>query len=221
MTSLTKAKILNDGTELEKTISGFEHVNRYVDRRENRFIAKILPGEFYVTRSANELIATTLGSCVSACIWDEENTIGGMNHFMLPLSEVEAEKITWGNVASDATRYGNYAMEHLINEILTHGGIRRNLKAKVFGGGKVLNQSNEVGLRNAEFVLTYLHQENLTLVGEDLGDVYPRKVLFDPISGRARMKKIQSVSNDTIAVREQQYSQEIKQVPVEGDIELF
>jgi chemotaxis protein CheD len=112
-------------------------------------------------------------------------------------------------------------MEHLINEILTHGGIRRNLKAKVFGGGKVLNQGNEVGLRNAEFVLTYLHQENLTLVGEDLGDIYPRKVLFDPITGRARMKKIQTVNNDTIAVREQQYSKEIKHEPVEGDIELF
>jgi chemotaxis protein CheD len=221
MTSLTKAKILSDGTELEDAISGFEHVNRYVDRRENRFIAKILPGEFYVTRSQSELIATTLGSCVSACIWDEANGIGGMNHFMLPLSELEAEKITWGNVASDATRYGNYAMEHLINEILTHGGIRRNLKAKVFGGGKVLNQGNEVGLRNAEFVLTYLHQENLTLVGEDLGDIYPRKVLFDPITGRARMKKIQTVNNDTIAVREQQYSKEIKHEPVEGDIELF
>ncbi|GAA6169119.1 chemoreceptor glutamine deamidase CheD [Sessilibacter corallicola] len=219
--SSKKEKILSDGTPLDEVIVGFEHVNRYVDRRENKFIAKILPGEFYVTRSHTELIATTLGSCVSACIWDEENSIGGMNHFMLPLSEVEAHKITWGNVASDATRYGNYAMEHLINEILTHGGIRRNLKAKVFGGGKVLNQGNEVGLRNAEFVLTYLHQENIDLIGEDLGDVYPRKILFNPLTGKARMKKIRELSNNTIVSRERQYSQNIQHEPVEGDIELF
>ena len=112
-------------------------------------------------------------------------------------------------------------MEHLINEILTHGGIRRNLKAKVFGGGKVLNQSNEVGLRNAEFVLTYLHQENIDLIGEDLGDVYPRKVLFNPLTGKARMKKIREINNNTIVSRERQYSQNIQHEPVEGDIELF
>lgn len=206
--------------EPSPTLPGFEHVNRYWDRRQEIHVAKILPGEFYVTR-ADELIATTLGSCVSACIWDVKVQIGGMNHFMLPLTEKESDQVTWGNVQSDATRYGNYAMEHLINEILKYGGRRRNLRAKVFGGGKVMRQLSDVGKRNCEFVLEYLNTENIPLLSYDLGDNYPRKVLFDPITGRARMKRIKDLHNDTILNREQSYRKEIIRAPVEGDIELF
>ena len=204
----------------EPTLPGFEHINRFWNRVHGIFMAKILPGEFYVTKNT-ELIATTLGSCVSACIWDEKVGIGGMNHFMLPMTDQEAAQVTWGNIASDATRYGNYAMEHLVNEMLKNGAIRRNLKAKVFGGGKVLQQANNVGAKNADFVLLYLHQENIELVAQDLGDNFPRKVLFDPITGKVKVKKLKVLHNDTIISRERNYQKTIDQEPVEGDIELF
>jgi len=211
---------MSDKPSPAKALAGFEHINRYWNRATGQFIAKILPGEFYVTKS-DEMIATTLGSCVSACIWDPESRIGGMNHFMLPLTDKDAASVTWGNIPSDATRYGNYAMEHLVNEMLKNGAIRRNLRAKVFGGGKVLNQSNNVGAKNADFVLLYLHQENIKLEAQDLGDVYPRKVLFDPLTGRAKIKKIQVLNNDTIISREKDYRRTIDRSPIEGDIELF
>jgi chemotaxis protein CheD len=204
----------------EPALRGFEHVNRYWDRRQHIYVAKILPGEFYVTRQ-HELIATTLGSCVSACIWDERSGIGGMNHFMLPLTEQQSHEVTWGNVQSDATRYGNYAMEHLINEILKNGGLRKNIRAKIFGGGKVIRQMSDVGQRNVEFVLDYLTTENIPILAHDLGDNYPRKLLFDPLSGRARMKKLRSLHNDTITLREKDYQNNIIHQPIEGDIELF
>lgn len=210
----------NGKPEKHPALPGFEQINRFWNRSTDSYMAKILPGEFYVTKNP-EWIATTLGSCVSACIWDEESGIGGMNHFMLPLTEKQASEVTWGNIPSDATRYGNYAMEHLVNEMLKHGAVRRNLRAKVFGGGKVLNQSNNVGAKNADFVLLYLHQENIQLLSQDLGDVYPRKIMFDPLTGRARMKKIEVLNNDTIVSRERSYQKSIDQAPVEGDIELF
>jgi chemotaxis protein CheD len=205
-----------------KTLRGFEHVNRYWDKARNSVIAKILPGEFYVTRH-NELIATVLGSCVSACIWDSRNHIGGMNHFMLPITDKEIANISWANrnLPSDATRYGNYAMEHLINEILKNGGSRPFLQAKVFGGGRVLNQMTDVGRKNVEFVIEYLKLENISLSAEDLGDIYPRKLIFDPVSGRAWVKKLTTINNETISQREQKYRQNIASKPLEGDIELF
>lgn len=201
-------------------INGFEHVNRYMDRPLQKFVAKILPGEFYVTRH-DEMIATTLGSCVSACIWDEMGGVGGMNHFMLPLTEQQSHEVTWGNAQSDATRYGNYAMEHMINDILAHGGLRRNLRAKVFGGGKVMKQLSDVGQKNCEFVLAYLTMEKIPLLAHDLGSIYPRKVLFDPLTGNAKMKRLRCMHNDTILVREKDYQKDIVKKPVEGDIELF
>ena len=202
------------------SITGFEHVNRYWDREREVIAAKILPGEYYVTNQ-NELITTVLGSCVSACIRDKELGIGGMNHFMLP--QTNAGKINKGNeaIVGIATRYGNYAMEHLINTILSNGGRRKYLEVKVFGGGKIIPALTDVGLKNIEFVLNYLDQEGLKLLSQDLGDIYPRKVVYFPRTGRVSMKKIQDLHNDTIIQRERQYIKTLKDVPVAGDVELF
>jgi len=206
--------------EMPPCLIGFEHVNRFWDRQQMQYIAKILPGEFYVTKST-ELIGTTLGSCVSACIWDYKAGIGGMNHFMLPITDQESGQVKWGNVPSDATRYGNYAMEHLINEIINNGGNRRNLLIKVFGGGKVMKQVSDVGKKNAAFVSQYISDEKLKLEAEDLGDVFPRKLIFDPKTGKAMVKKLRKLHNNTIINREKLYQDELQQQPIEGDIELF
>ena len=106
-------------------LPGFNAINRYWDKVNNCFTAKILPGEFYVT-THHELITTVLGSCVSACIRDPIFGIGGMNHFMLPL-EGDHSSTAWKNAGNSAsTRYGNVAMELLINNILKHGAERDN-----------------------------------------------------------------------------------------------
>lgn len=207
---------------LEQCLSEFSHINHYWDQNREQVVAKILPGEFYMTQD-NVAIATTLGSCISACIWDEQRGIGGMNHFMLPLTEKEAHEVDWGQrgMASDATRYGNFAMEHLINMILKNGGLKVNLQAKVFGGGKVLKKMSDVGDRNISFVLKYLEDEGIPVESSDIGSIYPRKVLFEPMSGRAFVKTLDNLHNDTIARRESDYRSSIDQGPVEGDVELF
>ena len=122
---------------------------------------------------------------------------------------------------SDATRYGNYAMEHLINDILKQGARRENLELKLFGGGKVMAKLSDVGLRNIEFVQEYVQTECLNVVAHDLGDIYPRKVLYNPITGMVRMKKLRSMHNDTVFERETRYMQELKQQSVSGPVELF
>jgi chemotaxis protein CheD len=202
------------------SVAGFEHVNRYWDKANEIIAAKILPGEYYVTQE-NELITTVLGSCVSACIRDKEAGIGGMNHFMLPITTSEKLKNSSAAIVGQATRYGNYAMEHLINTILSHGGKRKNLEVKVFGGGKIIPTLTDVGIKNIDFVLDYLEQEGLRLLSHDLGDIYPRKIIYFPQTGKVRMKKIQDLHNDTIAQRERQYFNSLKNAPVEGDVELF
>jgi|APLak6261669570_1056073.scaffolds.fasta_scaffold00002_87 chemotaxis protein CheD len=201
-------------------IAGFEAIKRYWDPENQIVTAKLLPGEYYVTNT-NEMITTVLGSCVSACIRDVTNGIGGMNHFMLP--ETGRSRLTTRDeaVLGNATRYGNYAMEHLINIILKNGGKRKNLEVKLFGGGKIIATLGDVGARNIQFVLDYVDTEALNLVSHDLGDIYPRKVNFYPQTGKVRMKKIKDLHNETIVLRETQYRSSIKDTPVEGSIELF
>lgn len=185
----------------------------------NCYSAKILPGEYYVT-TQGEMISTVLGSCVSACILDPIMGVAGMNHFMLPATRnaIEPKK---GN--SDATRYGNHAMEQMINSILKAGGRRENLEVKLFGGGKVLADMNkiDIGQKNIVFIRSYIAIEGLRVLTADLGDVYPRKVLYFTDNGKVKMKKLKSVHNKTIAEREDTYKREINTKPLAGDIELF
>lgn len=204
---------------LGNPLPGFEGINRYWDREHEIVAAKILPGEYYVTNT-NELVTTVLGSCVSACIRDRIFGVGGMNHFMLPASESGA----WGganDLTSTSTRYGNYAMEHMINDILKHGGHRRNLELKIFGGGQIIHSMSDIGKRNITFVHDYIETEGLTLLGEDVGDIYPRKVVYFPATGRVRVKKLKDLHNETVVRRERAYQDELVKEPVEGDIELF
>lgn len=203
--------------KMQKCLRGFNDINRYWDKTHDIFAAKILPGEYYVTTN-KEAIVTVLGSCVSACIRDKVFGIGGMNHFMLPLnkgSEVSA--------MSNAGRYGNFAMEQMINDILKHGGVRENLEVKIFGGGRVLKnmQTLDIGNGNINFVREYIETEHLKLVGEDVGDIFPRKVIYFPLTGKVKVKKLRQMHNRTIIERESSYMSSFETKPVESDIELF
>jgi len=190
--------------------------NVYYDRTFDCEAAKILPGEYYFTNK-DMLIVTVLGSCVSACIRDRVTGLGGMNHFMLPDGGGD------GSPVSASARYGTYAMEILINDLLKAGARRENLEAKVFGGGAVLKgfTAINVGERNAAFVLNFLKVEKIRVVAEDLNDVHPRKVYFFPRTGKVLVKKLMQTHNDTLVKRETEYASRLKVAPVGGEIDLF
>jgi chemotaxis protein CheD len=190
----------------------------YYDRTFDIDAAKISPGEYYFT-DKNMLIVTVLGSCVSACIRDTFTGIGGMNHFMLP----DSAKSDKDNPVSESMRYGTYAMEVLINQLLRNGARRENLEAKIFGGGNVLRSftTNNVGDRNAAFVKQYLKDEGIRVTGEDLMDIYPRKVYFFPKTGKVLVKKLKQLNNYTLVKREEAYSSKLKTNDVGGEVDLF
>lgn len=187
----------------------------YFDRHFRLEAVKILPGEYYAT-SRDMLIVTVLGSCVSVCLRDRVSGVRGMNHFMLP-GDRDRE------AGDDAARYGCYAMEILINQLLKLGAARAHLEAKVFGGGHVLGgfEVNSVGERNAAFVLDYLATEQIPVLAQDLLDVHPRKIYFFPGDGRVRVRRLKSLHNDTIFNREKDYEKRLDRSRLDGDIELF
>jgi chemotaxis protein CheD len=172
---------------------------------------KILPGEYFV-HDEDMLIMTTLGSCIAACIWDRSARIGGMNHFMLPEG------------SGDSGRYGSYAMELLINELLKRGASRLTLEAKVFGGGQVISGMNtmNVGERNTQFVMDYLKTERITVVSKDVLDIYPRKVCFLPASGKAMVKRLAAANTEALLAQDRVAVQKaIPSVTGGGSVDLF
>ena len=191
--------------------------NVYYDRHFDKEAVKILPGEYYVTTS-DKLIVTVLGSCVAVCIRDKLTRCGGMNHFLLP-----NDGSGQSGLLTESARYGVYAMEILINHLFKLGANKNRLEAKVFGGGNVLRglTLNNVGQRNAEFVLDYLHNEGIPILAQDLLDEYPRKVYFFPDTGKVMVRKIKSVHNTTIIDRESEYRMRVKYTTKTGDVDLF
>jgi chemotaxis protein CheD len=174
---------------------------------------KVLPGEYFV-HAEDILIMTTLGSCIAACLWDRNARVGGLNHFMLP--------------DGDSGRYGSYAMELLINELLKRGAARSSLEAKVFGGGQVIQGMNSggvgvrVGERNTRFVLDYLKTERIPVVSKDVLDIYPRKVCFMPASGKAMVKRLASTHAAEVLAQDRVAAQQA--VPARtggGSVDLF
>ena len=164
----------------------------YRDHHFQHDAVKVLPGEYYVT-TEDMVIMTVLGSCIAACLWDPKAKVGGMNHFMLP----EGAGDTSG-------RYGSYAMELLINEMMKRGARRETLQAKVFGGGQVMHSftTMNVGERNTAFVLEYLHTERIAVVSKDVLDIYPRKVCLFPATGKALVKRLAHSHPDTLETQE-------------------
>jgi len=175
---------------------------------------KVLPGEYFVF-DEDMLIMTTLGSCIAACLWDRVAHVGGMNHFMLP---------DVGSGMADGGRYGSFAMELLINELLKRGANRMTLEAKVFGGAAVISgmSSLNVGERNTKFVLDYLATERIPVVSKDVLEVYPRKVCFLPHSGKAMVKRLAPTNQDAVAAIERDAVQKTrKTTSVGGTVDLF
>ena len=185
----------------------------YVDHHFHFPAVKVLPGEYFVS-SEDMVIMTVLGSCIAACIWDPHLHIGGMNHFMLPEGD-----------GSDTTgRYGSYAMELLINEMVKAGSRRDSMQAKVFGGGQVMASftAMNVGERNTEFVIDYLKTERIPIVSKDVLDIYPRKVCFFPTTGKALVKRLAHSHPEALVEQERRgNAANVAKQNAGGSIDLF
>jgi chemotaxis protein CheD len=207
-------------SQLPAVAAGFEHVKRYWDPGCDRWSAKILPGEYFVTRS-DEAITTVLGSCIAACIRDPTTRIGGMNHFMLP-EDGSPGKSSWiEGPGGLATRYGSYAMESLINELMKLGARRDRLEVKLFGGGRILSSMTDVGRKNIAFARDFLKVEGFKILAEDVGDVYPRRVIYFPATGVVMLKRLRALDVSVIAQRESIYLTRLAAKPAGDDVELF
>ncbi len=181
-------------------------------------VTTVHQGDCHVSSVPDVTFSTVLGSCISACVRDRVANVGGMNHFLLAEQSGSA-KDRYGASA----RYGAFAMEQLINKVLSQGsGKKSNLEIKIFGGGKINSALDDVGAKNIEFVRQFLMDEGYVAVSQDTGGTFARRVLFKPHSGRAFVKRLDSdvganVAREEIAMARRRV---IVPAPVD-DIELF
>ncbi|MEM6465076.1 MAG: chemoreceptor glutamine deamidase CheD [Pseudomonadota bacterium] len=190
--------------------------NRYFEAKIGAYASSVFPGNYLVISTPGEAVTTLLGSCVAACVRDTRTGIGGLNHFLLPEEDS-------GNKSGFSSRYGVYAMELLINEILKRGGTRESLEAKAFGGSRVIETSaqSSVGNRNVSFVKEYLDSEGIALSASDLGGGRARRVFFFPDSGRVVVQRLPMEDNKHASDQDAKLQTHVKQAKPAGGVELF
>lgn len=189
---------------------------RFFDPKINAMVLNVLPGQFATSSKEDEVLATILGSCVSACVRDPVAKIGGLNHFLLakPTNEL----------TSSSNRYGSFAMEQLINTLLKMGSSRQNLEFKLFGGADLFQNSFKVGTNNVDFVHRYLRDEGFRVTAEDLGGMRPRRIFYWPTTGRVIRHMVAPIENDLVKTMEEKYKEKIEKEQNKvssGDVELF
>lgn len=151
---------------------------------ENLPIHFLYPAELYVSKAPYQ-INTILGSCVAVCLFDPVLNIGGMNHFMLPY---------WNGQGLASPKYGNIANEKLLDKMLALGCNKNNLKAKIFGGGEVIETQLvqfHIGTRNIEVAKQFLEERKIPIISQSVGGKLGRKIEFVTSSGEVRQKYVQ------------------------------
>ncbi len=217
-TRVSTSPVASERRKAAPLLPGTPGNDGFVDSKFDKKVFKLLPGDFFVTRR-DEILTTVLGSCIAACIRDPVAGVGGMNHFMLPTATLDSG--AWTGNASNANRYGAFAMESLINSVMKFGGRRERLEVKLFGGAAVIPGMSDVGARNIDFVRRFLHLEGLPVCAESVGDTTPRRVNYFPRTGEVLVRKLRLTSRDQLAAREKDYLSALTKEPVAGDIELF
>lgn len=179
-------------------------------------VTTVHQGDCLVSGDPATTFTTILGSCISACVRDSAAGVGGMNHFLLARQSGSARE-RYGASA----RYGAFAMEQLINMVLTRGsGVRDNLEIKVFGGGNMNSAMTDVGAGNIRFIREFLGAEGYAVAAEDVGGGFARRVLFKPGSGRVLVKRLDAEAAAAV-VRAEAAAARLAPQHAAPDIELF
>lgn len=204
-------------TDTEKAQVGdyFSGPNRYYDQVNENIVVKVLSGDCVVSETTGELMMTILGSCIACCMYDPVLKIGGMNHFLVP-GDI--------NSTTESGRFGANAMEMLINKLIKKGALKSRLEVKVFGGANLLDNSQQIGIKNITFVKDFLRREGMKIVGEDVGGNTPRRLHFYPDTGKAMLRKLQRQDDMKIIQEEKEYINKVKSTiekPKDDDVTLF
>jgi len=121
---------------------------------------------------------------------------------------------------SAVTRYGNHAMETLINDIIALGGVRGRFEVKVFGGGHVIDSSMAIGQKNVEFAERYLATKTCDR-RQHVGGFHPRRIHYFPQTGKVQMLQLRRGTDEAVFKAEMELKRRIAIKPADGGVDLF
>lgn len=140
-------------------------------------------GEIHIGARPTE-ISTILGSCIAVCLFDNIQCISGMNHYLVPL---------WNGNGLQSPKYGNISIPRLIESMVNVGCDVKNMEAKIFGGGNVIDVTHVdlmIGRKNILIAKEILREYAIPIVAQDVGGERGRRIMMRSDTGKIFLKYI-------------------------------
>jgi chemotaxis protein CheD len=131
------------------------------------------------------LVTYALGSCIALVVHDPAARVGGMLHFMLPDSALDAQK-----AQRNPWMFADTGIPLLVRAACEMGAARRRLTVWAAGGAQVMDEQGvfNIGKRNVLAMRKLLWKAGLMLREEELGGAVSRSVRLEIASGRCLLR---------------------------------
>lgn len=135
-----------------------------------------------LSNSAGDLIVThALGSCVGIAIYDPVALVGGILHYMLPQSKIDANK-----AVNNPYMFGDTGIPELFTQAYKLGATKGNLRVVMAGGAQVFEKKDffAIGKRNVVIARKMFWKNNVLIATEHVGGNIPRTMYLEIGSGK-------------------------------------
>lgn len=141
-----------------------------------------------LSKSPEEAIRTTLGSCVGIVLYDVDKKIGAISHIML------SKDPTGKDSGKTPLKYGESALPILFQMMEENGSKLGQFGARIFGGASMFKGINSqflqnIGESNIAVVKAFLESKKVPIIVEDVGGHDGRTITLYLDDGRVLLKK--------------------------------
>jgi chemotaxis protein CheD len=142
--------------------------------------------DFKISNTAGDVIVTyALGSCIGISIYDPVAKVGGLLHYMLPDSTLDAKKAT-----DNPAMFADTGIPLLFKSCYKLGADKRRMIVKAAGGASILDDTNffRIGQKNIMAMRKIFWKNNVMINAEDTGANHNRTVRLEMTSGKTYVK---------------------------------
>ena len=139
-----------------------------------------------VSRDPSDVIIThSLGSCIGVCLYDAAVRVGGMLHYQLPDSKLNADR-----ARKNPFMFADTGFMLLVKKLEALGANRKRLNVKIAGGAAMDAgpKGFDIGKRNCLAIRKLLWKCGMFLNAEEVGGVSPRNLYLSISDGTVIMK---------------------------------
>ena len=137
----------------------------------------------YLSNQNGDILVThALGSCIGLAIHDPLACVGGILHYMLPLSKIDSDK-----AEINPYMFGDTGIPAFFLEAYKLGAKKENISVIMAGGAEIFSNCEffNIGSRNIAIARKMFWKNGVMITAEQTGGKIPRTMYLEIGSGKS------------------------------------